>query len=84
MPWLGAQSLYVLASRVQHYNGLRLLCDGGVEKAKTLKHTAGLHAWEHGYDMQGHYNDALVVAAHKQHLARGGRRQGGTSRRGRT
>jgi len=68
MPWLTAQGLYVMASRVRCAHGLRLLGDCGLENARAQKHTTGLHAWNHGYDGRGQYSDVLAAAAHKQHV----------------
>ena len=57
-----------MASRVLGARGLRLLDCGGLENARAQKHTAGLHAWNHGYDGRGQYSDVLAAAAHERHV----------------
>ena len=83
MPWLTAQGLYVMFSRVRSARDLRLLDNSGLENARTQKHTAGLHAWNHGYDESGQYSDVLAAAAHKQHVTMRARQEQSGQRGGR-
>ena len=64
-PHMTMTAFYVLISRVRTSDSLRLLQhhEDALEKIGKLKHAETLHAWEHGYDNHGVWQDALAVAA---------------------
>jgi hypothetical protein len=65
MPWMTLQAFYVLVSRVPCMAGLRLLQydQVGLDSVRRLKPDKYLYAWEHGYDANGKWSDALAVTA---------------------
>ena len=65
LPHMTLAAFYVLVSRVQRFDGLRLLGrdQRGLDKVRYLRHDAYLYAWERGYDGAGHWNDDLAKAA---------------------
>jgi hypothetical protein len=65
LPHMTLAAFYVLVSRVQRFDGLRLLCHDpkGLEKVSYLQHDAYLYAWECGYDAEARWNDDLAKVA---------------------